>query len=134
MTSVRFRNQPAFVYHLGAALEVPGLGTLPVDVAWGANIVWADSVQTVATNVVWSDVSMWADNIVWGDSLIGIASGDGIIWGSAFDLDNIVWGNLLNEDNIVWGNLVDDNIVWGNLADGLDNIVWGNGLIPGGIL
>ena len=35
VTSVRFRNQPAFVYHLGAAVEVPGLGTLPVDVAWG---------------------------------------------------------------------------------------------------
>ena len=35
VTSVRFRNQPAFVYHLGAAVEVAGLGTLPVDVAWG---------------------------------------------------------------------------------------------------
>ena len=33
VTSVRFRNQPAFVYHLGTAVEVPGLGTLPVDVA-----------------------------------------------------------------------------------------------------
>ena len=35
VTSVRFRNQPAFVYHLGAAVEVSGLGTLLVDVAWG---------------------------------------------------------------------------------------------------
>jgi len=35
VTSVRFRNQPAFAYHLGAAVEVAGLGTLPVDVAWG---------------------------------------------------------------------------------------------------
>jgi proline racemase len=35
VTSVRFVNQPAFVYHLGAKVEVPGLGTLSVDVAWG---------------------------------------------------------------------------------------------------
>jgi proline racemase len=35
VTSVRFRNQPAFVYDLDAALEVPGLGSLKVDVAWG---------------------------------------------------------------------------------------------------
>lgn len=35
VTSVRFRNQPAFVYHLGAAVEVAGLGTVLVDVAWG---------------------------------------------------------------------------------------------------
>ena len=35
VTSVRFRNQPAFVYHLDAAVEVAGLGTVLVDVAWG---------------------------------------------------------------------------------------------------
>jgi proline racemase len=35
VTSVRFVNQPAFVYHLGATIEVPGLGSLTVDVAWG---------------------------------------------------------------------------------------------------
>ena len=35
VTSVRFRNQPAFVYYLGAAIEVAGLGTVLVDVAWG---------------------------------------------------------------------------------------------------
>jgi len=35
VTSVRFTNQPAFVYHLGAKVEVEGLGTLTVDVAWG---------------------------------------------------------------------------------------------------
>jgi proline racemase len=33
--SVRFVNQPAFVYELDAELQVPGLGTLTVDVAWG---------------------------------------------------------------------------------------------------
>lgn len=33
--SVRFTNQPAFVYHLDAAVEVEGVGTLTVDVAWG---------------------------------------------------------------------------------------------------
>jgi proline racemase len=35
VTSVRFVNQPAFVYHLGARIEVSGLGTFSVDVAWG---------------------------------------------------------------------------------------------------
>ena len=35
VTSVRFTNQPAFVYHLDAPIEVPGLGTVTVDVAWG---------------------------------------------------------------------------------------------------
>lgn len=35
VTSVRFVNQPAFVYHLDAPIEVPGYGTLTVDVAWG---------------------------------------------------------------------------------------------------
>jgi proline racemase len=35
VTSVRFTNQPAFVYHLGATIEVEGLGSLGCDVAWG---------------------------------------------------------------------------------------------------
>jgi proline racemase len=35
VTSVRFTNQPAFVYHLGAKVEVEGMGALTVDVAWG---------------------------------------------------------------------------------------------------
>ena len=35
VTSVRFINQPAFVYHLDARVEVPGIGTVMVDVAWG---------------------------------------------------------------------------------------------------
>lgn len=33
--SVTFRNVPAFAVHLDAVLEVPGLGTLEVDVAYG---------------------------------------------------------------------------------------------------
>jgi proline racemase len=33
--SVRFTNQPAFVYHPGTKVEVPGLGALAIDVAWG---------------------------------------------------------------------------------------------------
>lgn len=33
--SVRFVNQPAFVYHLDAPVEVEGLGTVMLDVAWG---------------------------------------------------------------------------------------------------
>jgi proline racemase len=35
VTSVRFLNQPAFVYHLDATIDVPGIGPLTVDVAWG---------------------------------------------------------------------------------------------------
>ncbi len=35
VTSVRFTNQPAFVYELDAKVEVAGLGTFRVDVAWG---------------------------------------------------------------------------------------------------
>lgn len=35
VTSVRFTNQPAFVHHLDADIEVEGLGTVTVDVAWG---------------------------------------------------------------------------------------------------
>lgn len=35
VVSVRFVNQPAFVYHLDAQLDVPGIGSLTVDVAWG---------------------------------------------------------------------------------------------------
>ena len=35
VTSVRFTNQPAFVYELDAKVEVAGLGTFGVDVAWG---------------------------------------------------------------------------------------------------
>jgi proline racemase len=35
VTGVTFRNVPAFAVHLGALVEVPTLGTIPVDVAWG---------------------------------------------------------------------------------------------------
>lgn len=35
VTAVTFRNVPAFAVHLDAPVEVPTLGTVPVDVAWG---------------------------------------------------------------------------------------------------
>jgi proline racemase len=35
VTGVTFTNQPAFVYHLDAKVEVEGVGTVTVDVAWG---------------------------------------------------------------------------------------------------
>ena len=35
VTSVRFTNQPAFVYELDAVVEVEGIGTVTLDVAWG---------------------------------------------------------------------------------------------------
>jgi proline racemase len=35
VTSVRFLNQPAFVYHLDAEVDVPGIGAVRLDVAWG---------------------------------------------------------------------------------------------------
>ncbi|MFT3972461.1 MAG: aldehyde dehydrogenase family protein [Amaricoccus sp.] len=34
-TGVRLVNQPAFCYHIDAAVEVDGLGTIPVSVAYG---------------------------------------------------------------------------------------------------
>jgi len=38
VTGVTFRNVPAFVFHLDAPIEVPGLGTVRVDVAYGGMI------------------------------------------------------------------------------------------------
>jgi proline racemase len=35
VTKVTFRNVPAFAVHLDAKIEVPSLGTVTVDVAWG---------------------------------------------------------------------------------------------------
>lgn len=35
VVAVTFRNVPAFAAHLDAPIEVPGLGTVTVDVAWG---------------------------------------------------------------------------------------------------
>ena len=35
VTRVAFRNVPAFVVHLDREIQVPGIGTVPVDVAWG---------------------------------------------------------------------------------------------------
>jgi proline racemase len=35
VTSVRFINQPAFVYHVDAEIQVSGFGAVRVDVAWG---------------------------------------------------------------------------------------------------
>jgi proline racemase len=35
VTGVKFINQPAFVYHLDAHVEVEGIGTVTVDVSWG---------------------------------------------------------------------------------------------------
>jgi proline racemase len=35
VTGVTFVNRPAFVYHLDARIEVEGVGTVTVDVAWG---------------------------------------------------------------------------------------------------
>ena len=38
VTRVTFRNLPAFAFHLDAPVEVPGLGTILVDVAYGGMI------------------------------------------------------------------------------------------------
>ncbi|MGW0634967.1 proline racemase family protein [Nocardia salmonicida] len=35
VTGVEFENQPAFAYHLAMPVELPGYGTINVDVAWG---------------------------------------------------------------------------------------------------
>jgi proline racemase len=38
VTGVTFRNLPSFVFHLDAPVEVPGLGTVSVDLAYGGMI------------------------------------------------------------------------------------------------
>lgn len=46
VTSVRFTNQPSFVFHLDARLDVPGLGELDVAVSYGGMIyVHVDAAQ-----------------------------------------------------------------------------------------
>src|SRR5512138_2404418 len=46
VTRVTFRNVPAFAIHLDASVEVPHLGTVRVDVAWGGMFyVIADAAQ-----------------------------------------------------------------------------------------
>ena len=34
-TSITFRNVPAFVAHLGVPVEIPSVGTVTIDIAWG---------------------------------------------------------------------------------------------------
>ena len=46
MKRVTFKNVPAFAVHLDRAIEVPQLGTVTVDVAWGGMFyVIADAAQ-----------------------------------------------------------------------------------------
>ncbi len=46
VTRVTFRNVPAFALHLDARIEVPGIGTATVDIAWGGMFfVIADAAQ-----------------------------------------------------------------------------------------
>ncbi|HKS45027.1 MAG TPA: proline racemase family protein [Amycolatopsis sp.] len=52
VTEVEFRNQPAFVHQLDATVDVPGLGEITIDVAWGGMtfaLVDADSVGLAIT-------------------------------------------------------------------------------------
>jgi proline racemase len=46
VTSVRFVNQPAFCYYTDTKIDVPGLGKLRVDVAYGGmTYVWVDAQE-----------------------------------------------------------------------------------------
>lgn len=46
VTNVSFRNVPAFALHVDAPLDVPGLGRITVDIAWGGMFyVLADAAQ-----------------------------------------------------------------------------------------
>lgn len=49
---VTFRNVPAFAFHLDAALEVPGLGRLTVDVAYGGMIYVLVPAETLGLGLV----------------------------------------------------------------------------------
>jgi proline racemase len=45
-TSITFRNMPAFAAHLGVPVEIPGVGTVEADIAWGGMFyVIADAKQ-----------------------------------------------------------------------------------------
>ncbi len=45
--SITFQNQPAFAFHLGVNVEVPNVGTLTVDVAYGGMIYVIAEAQAV---------------------------------------------------------------------------------------
>lgn len=55
VTRVEFRNVPAFAVHLDAKVEVPGLGTVTVDVAWGGMFFVLAEAETLG-------VALDADN------------------------------------------------------------------------
>jgi len=45
-TSITFRNVPAFAAHLGVPVEIPSVGTVAVDIAWGGMFyAIADAIQ-----------------------------------------------------------------------------------------
>ncbi|GGF33885.1 proline racemase family protein [Subtercola lobariae] len=52
VTSVRFLNQPAFVYELDAVIDVPDLGKVTVDVAWGGMAYVLVDAQSVGIEIV----------------------------------------------------------------------------------
>ena len=46
VTAVTIRNVPAFATHIDVSIEVPGVGTLPVDISWGGMFyVFADGAR-----------------------------------------------------------------------------------------
>jgi proline racemase len=55
VTSVRFVNQPAFVYHLDAVIEVEGIGSVRVDVAWGGMAYVLVDARSVGFDIVPSE-------------------------------------------------------------------------------
>jgi proline racemase len=51
VTRVTFRNVPAFAAHLGAPVEVPTLGTVAVDVAYGGNWFFITHTRAVPVDL-----------------------------------------------------------------------------------
>jgi proline racemase len=54
---VRFVNQPAFVHHLGAAVMVPGVGELEVDIAYGGMTYVIVDAESLGFRLVPSEAS-----------------------------------------------------------------------------
>jgi hypothetical protein len=91
-----------------------------ITTAWDADdIIWGTRALVVDDNIIWGTTSVWAAHLAWGDRIVGLDTGDDIIWGTD---TNIIWGTLTFDD-IIWGTWDGDNIIWGTWD--ADDIIWG---------
>ena len=62
--SVKFTNVPAFVFMLDREIQVPGLGTIHMDIAWGGMIYGLVRVEEVGLTLEPADARELAH---WGE-------------------------------------------------------------------